>query len=246
MAKSISVKKYDNEYFYKALNVFPDHLLDDIAKEASAWIDANRKPFSDEVYPPEASIESYQLLIEHPFWSSFYTELKKHILKYCQITKKDTSTLKVDQSWMTRVADNAVDSPGFKAIETKEREWSSDDHTWKTLSLIETKEVDDRHTREEIKRRLQQNNTFGNMHSHETNDIGLIYYAKNPDPKYGTIVKLSDNKMFKNDGEENSLIIFNPKLYHTAVYPQIEELESSSRITIVMDCSFMEVSNQEL
>jgi hypothetical protein len=43
------------------------------------------------------------------------------------------------------------------------------------------------------------------MHSHKDNPIGMVYYLKNPDPKYGTIVKLSEKKLFQNDGEENSL-----------------------------------------
>jgi hypothetical protein len=235
MSKTISVKRHGDNYFYKASNVFPEHLLDDIVKESCNWIDNNRKPLNEEIYPPEASIECYKLLEDHPFWTSFYTELKKHILKYCSVTKKDISNLKVDQSWMTRVADNPIQTPGYSSVQTKSSEWA--EHL--------KKEVYDNHTREEIKRRLSQNNTFGNMHSHETNDIGLIYYAKNPDPKYGTIVKLSDTKMFKNDGEENSLLIFNPRLYHTAVYPTFEDLALSPRISIVMDCSFTEESNQE-
>lgn len=235
MSKTISVKRHGDNYFYKASNVFPEHLLDDIVKESCNWIDHNRKPLNEEIYPPEASIECYKLLEDHPFWTSFYTELKKHVLKYCSVTKKDVSNLKVDQSWMTRVADNPIQTPGYSSVQTKSSEWAE----------YLKEEVHDNHTREEIKRRLAQNNTFGNMHSHETNDIGLIYYAKNPDPKYGTIVKLSDTKMFKNDGEENSLLIFNPRLYHTAVYPKFEDLALSPRISIVMDCSFTEESNQE-
>ena len=74
------------------------------------------------------------------------------------------------------------------------------------------------------------------MHSHKNNQIGMVYYLKNPDPKYGTIVKLEENKLFQNDGEENSLMIFNPQNYHTAVYPTIEDLKISPRITIVLDC----------
>ena len=74
------------------------------------------------------------------------------------------------------------------------------------------------------------------MHSHSSNQIGVVYYAKNPNPKYGTLIKLSDNQMFKNDGEENSLLIFNPQQYHTAIYPTLEEIKTCPRITIVVDC----------
>ena len=50
------------------------------------------------------------------------------------------------------------------------------------------------HKRTIKKADLRQHSTFGNMHSHTDNPIGVIYYLKNPSPKYGTIVQLSDNK----------------------------------------------------
>lgn len=94
------------------------------------------------------------------------------------------------------------------------------------------------HTKEQLRSRLRQHSTFGNMHSHTDNPIGVVYYLKNPSPKYGTIVQLSDKKVFNNNGEENSLMIFNPELYHTALYPPLEEVEKYPRITIVCDCMF--------
>lgn len=97
-------------------------------------------------------------------------------------------------------------------------------------------EVPEKHTKEELRRRLGQHNVFGNMHSHKDNPIGMVYYLKNPNPKYGTVVQLTDNKIYQNDGEENSLMIFNPQLYHTALYPPIEVAEKYPRITIVADC----------
>ena len=95
-----------------------------------------------------------------------------------------------------------------------------------------------KHTKEQLRSRLRQHNTFGNMHSHTDNPIGVVYYLKNPSPKYGTIVQLTKEKIFNNDGEENSLMIFNPKLYHTALYPSLEEVQKHPRITIVCDCMF--------
>lgn len=95
-----------------------------------------------------------------------------------------------------------------------------------------------KHTKEQLRSRLRQHSTFGNMHSHTDNPIGIVYYLKNPDPKYGTIVQLTEKKVFNNDGEENSLIIFNPELYHTALYPPLEEVKKYPRITIVCDCMF--------
>ena len=76
------------------------------------------------------------------------------------------------------------------------------------------------------------------MHSHKNNPIGVVYYLKNPSPKYGTIVQLTENKIFNNDGEENSLMVFNPELYHTALYPPLEEVQKYPRMTIVCDCMF--------
>lgn len=78
------------------------------------------------------------------------------------------------------------------------------------------------------------------MHSHKSNPIGLVYYLKNPDPKYGTIVKVSDKKIFNNNGEENSIMIFDPRAYHTALYPPIKETKEYPRITIVADCEFID------
>ena len=95
-----------------------------------------------------------------------------------------------------------------------------------------------KHTKEQLRSRLKQHSTFGNMHSHTDNPIGVIYYLKNPNPKYGTIIQLSQNKVFNNDGEENSLIVFNPELYHTALYPPLEEVQKYPRITIICDCMF--------
>lgn len=117
------------------------------------------------------------------------------------------------------------------------------DESW--MTKVDDIEIPGKHSRDSLRRRLKQNNTFGNMHSHEHNQIGIVYYAKNPDPKFGTLVKLSENKIFKNDGEVNSLLIFNPQLYHTAVYPTLEDIQNNGeRITIVLDC-IMEESNQE-
>ena len=214
--KNIQVKRHDGNYFYKATDVFSEGMASNIAVEAYEWISNNRKEITSEVYPPEASIASYELLKDTPFWSVFYEEIKKHIAKYCEVAGIDSSLMSIDESWMTKVDDIEISVP-----------------------------VNKKHSRDSLRRRLEQHNTFGNMHSHEHNKIGIVYYAKNPDPKFGTLVKLSENKIFKNDGEVNSLLIFNPQLYHTAVYPSLEDIQNNGeRITVVLDC-IMEESNQE-
>jgi hypothetical protein len=205
MSKKIQVKKYGDNYFYKAFEAIPDELLSELYSSANELVDSLRKPFKEEVYPPEATYSIISSVEREDIWNVFYAEIKKHIAKYCQIALpdlKDTENISIHSSWITRVADNEI--PG--------------------------------HTKEELHRRIKQNNTFSNMHSHKNNQIGMVYYLKNPDPKYGTIVKLEENKLFQNDGEENSLMIFNPQNYHTAVYPTIEDLKISPRITIVLDC----------
>lgn len=210
MSKTIQVKKYEDSYFYKAFDVIPEELLQELYDSAVHWLETTRKEITDEVYPPEASgqLLSYEKFITSDIWTKFYTEIKKHIGKYCSISGINLSTIRLDSSWITRIADI---------------------------------EFSGKHTKSDLRRRLLQHNVFGNMHSHEENPIGMVYYLKNPDPKYGTIVQLTDKKIYQNDGEENSLMIFNPRLYHTAIYPPIEIAKTHPRITIVADC--IEIQN---
>lgn len=205
MSKTIQVKKYEGDYFYKAYDVIPEELLNDLYASSIEWLEKTRKPITEEVYPPEASgqLLSYAEFTSSDLWQRFYSEIRRHIAKYCTVSGVDLSTIKIHSSWITRIAD--IEFPG-------------------------------KHTKEELRKRLRQHSAFGNMHSHTDNPIGMVYYLKNPDPKYGTIVKLTDKKIFQNDGEENSLMIFNPRLYHTAIYPPIEVAEEYPRITIVADC----------
>tara|TARA_B100000085_G_C18488133_1_gene490142 strand:- start:979 stop:1194 length:216 start_codon:yes stop_codon:yes gene_type:complete len=64
----------------------------------------------------------------------------------------------------------------------------------------------------------------------------MVYYLSNPNPKYGTVTKLGDSKVFNNNGEENSIMIFDPRLEHSALYPTLEETKNHPRITVVLDC----------
>jgi hypothetical protein len=205
MSKTIQVKKHEDSYFYKAFDVIPEEMLSELYDSAVYWLETTRKPITEEVYPPEASNQllSINEFVTSELWQKFYSEIRRHIAKYCTIADIHLPSIKVHSSWITRIAD--IEFPGT-------------------------------HTKEDLRKRLRQHNVFGNMHSHKNNPIGMVYYLKNPDPKYGTIVKLTDKKIFQNDGEENSLLIFNPKLYHTAIYPPIEVAQNYPRITIVVDC----------
>lgn len=207
MSKKIQVKRHEDSYFYKALDVMPEEILPDLHDSAVKWLETTRKPITKEVYPPEASAQllAFTDFVTDPLWIKFYKEIRTHIAKYCQVTGMDLSTIRVHSSWITRVAD--IEFPG-------------------------------KHTKAQLRKRLSQHSTFGNMHSHTDNPIGVVYYLKNPSPKYGTIVQLTENKIFNNDGEENSLMVFNPQLYHTALYPTLEEVKKYPRMTIVCDTMF--------
>ena len=207
MNKQIKVKKFDNNYFYKVINVFPEEFLPKLYESSVYWLESTRKEISEEVYPPEASSEllSYPEHIDSDIWITFYSEIKKHIAKYCSISEQNLDNIQLHSAWITRIED--IEFPGD-------------------------------HNKEALIKGLTHHSSFGNMHSHTGNPIGMVFYLKNPDPKYGTMVKLENNKIFQNNGEENSLLIFNPQLYHSGVYPKIEETQVHPRITIVADCSY--------
>jgi hypothetical protein len=211
MEKTVQIKKYEDNYFYKAYNFMPEESLPELYSSAIKWLEKTRKSTLEEVFPPEASqnllnIEMEDSFLSEQIWINFYSEVKKHIAQYCKVSEISTQNIRLHSSWITR-----LHNLDFSSV----------------------------HSKNELKKRLGLHNTFGNMHSHKNNPIGLVYYLKNPDPKYGTIVKISDKKIFNNNGEENTIMIFDPRLYHTALYPPIKETEIYPRITIVADCEYI-------
>lgn len=78
-------------------------------------------------------------------------------------------------------------------------------------------------------------NPLKNLHSHVGLHIGSIFYLKTSSEKYGTIVMFSDHECYSNKGEENSVLLYNPTLEHSGIYPPPEELDISPRYTIVFD-----------
>lgn len=83
-------------------------------------------------------------------------------------------------------------------------------------------------------------NPLKNMHSHFDHIIGkkligTVYYLQNPDPKYGTLVKIKDGEFYLNTGEENTMVVFDSFLYHSAIYPPPEVVKKHPRYTIVFD-----------
>jgi len=97
------------------------------------------------------------------------------------------------------------------------------------------------HSKRDLEYRMRHHSTKGNMHSHLKDcPITTVYYLKNPHPKYGTEIKFPGSKYSTNLGQENSLIIFDGRLYHSAVYPPLELTEKYSRMTIVADYSYID------
>lgn len=74
-----------------------------------------------------------------------------------------------------------------------------------------------------------------NLHSHLDLHIGSIFYLKTPSKKCGTIVMFNDHEYYSNKGEENSVLLYNPELEHSGIYPTPEELDLSPRYTIIFD-----------
>jgi len=211
MDRKIVVKKFSDNYFYKAINIFPDYQLDKLNQSSVHWIESTRKDIvvdSDseenrEFYPPESSSEltSYKNFIEDDLWISYLECIKAHTLNYCKLTE----------------------------IAIPERLLST--HI-KRVADIEISEV---YSKEYLKKLRTKRNPMGTVNNNKSNRIRAIFYLKNPDIKYGTVIKLENNKIFKNDGEENSIIIFNPELYHAGLYPTEEDLQISPQITIICD-----------
>lgn len=76
--------------------------------------------------------------------------------------------------------------------------------------------------------------TDNHYHSHHENQIiSCIFYLQNPSKKYGTLVKTKNGSLVL-DGTENSLTIFDPRLYHTALTPNSEDSSKYPRYVIIM------------
>jgi len=85
---------------------------------------------------------------------------------------------------------------------------------------------------------------YKNLHSHGGNPIGVIIYLKNPDPKYGTMVKVSDKQIYMHQGVENSALIYDSRLFHSAIYPPLDIVKKKPRYTIVVDTSMQKRYNE--
>lgn len=87
---------------------------------------------------------------------------------------------------------------------------------------------------------------YKNLHNHDNNPIGVIIYLKNPDPKYGTMVKVSDKQIYMHQGVENTALIYDARLYHSAIYPPLNVVEKYPRYTVVVDTSMKQTYNSTI
>ena len=113
--------------------------------------------------------------------------------------------------------------------------------------ITRVKDLDFSHKMEvDLIDRLRRHSTEGNMHAHlDCDPITSVFYLKNPDKKYGTLIKKAGGQNILNIGEENSIIIFDGRLFHSAVYPPMAITKKYPRYTIVADYKFRYSVNTE-
>ena len=106
--------------------------------------------------------------------------------------------------------------------------------------ITRVKDLDFPHKMEvDLVDRIRRHSTEGNMHAHlDCDPITSVFYLKNPDKKYGTLIKKAGGQNILNIGEENSIIIFDGRLFHSAVYPPMAITKKYPRYTIVADYKF--------
>jgi len=96
------------------------------------------------------------------------------------------------------------------------------------------------YTDEDIKNNLLfdedfQTYTDNHVHTHDKRQIiSCVFYLQNPDKKYGTLVETKNNFLVL-DGVENSFSIFNPGLYHQALFPPRELSSQYPRYSILIN-----------
>lgn len=75
---------------------------------------------------------------------------------------------------------------------------------------------------------------YGNSHSHDNFDLGMIYYLKNPSRIYGTLIENNGREIIL-PGDENSLLIHHSHINHQPVMPPPIIASQNYRCVIVVD-----------
>lgn len=70
-------------------------------------------------------------------------------------------------------------------------------------------------------------------HNHKT-DVTIVYFLKNPSKIYGTLLNFENTEIML-CSEENSLLIFNPKVNHSVVSPPPQISALNPRYSVVFD-----------
>jgi hypothetical protein len=75
---------------------------------------------------------------------------------------------------------------------------------------------------------------YGNFHSHDNFDLGMIYYLQNPSRIYGTLINNEDREIII-PGDENSLLIHHSNVGHQPVHPPPVIAKNYYRCVLVVD-----------
>ena len=215
MDKKITVKKFDGNYFYKASNIVPEYLIDKLESTSVEWLESTRK----DVFFKKSGDKDFKENKEH-----YPPEASSELISNMNVSSNNMWT-----NYLSSIKAHVLEYCKLTNTNYPKKLAS----TW--VTRVADVDIPGAYDRNQLRSLRENHNILGNMHSHKGNRIGVIFYLKNPDPKYGTVIRLNNNKIFQNNGEENSLFIFNPELYHTAIYPSEEDLQKSPRITIVTD-----------
>lgn len=212
MQGNIKIKKIGDEYFYKATNIFKEDFLLELYESSVFWLDNTRQNIS---LLTEKDKEPYP-----PEASGRLLEFDDHI--------KDKLWIKYYGQIKLHIANYCkISNINISNIKIKS--------SW--ITRVFDNEFDN-HSKEYLRSLRKQFNPFNNMHSHKNNPVGVVFYLKNPNPKWGTLIKITDTEFINNSGEENSIFIFNTKIKHSGIYPPDEELQTVPRIALVTDCIY--------
>tara|TARA_R110000824_G_scaffold131122_1_gene293050 strand:- start:919 stop:1437 length:519 start_codon:yes stop_codon:yes gene_type:complete len=72
------------------------------------------------------------------------------------------------------------------------------------------------------------------LHDHSKSQFTSIFYLQNPNKYCGTYL-CEDKKDVIIPGYENSILIFNGKILHDAVFPETSVLKKKARYTVITD-----------
>ena len=199
------INYFDGEYLYKSYNVVPKIDKTNLVQEAEKFINAHWDP-TGTYHPPKRAYMEY---------SSASYAIKELSYKKCWNNLLKNIFLEVNNYYKNYLNSSPilvnfwVDKTGFYSYK------DTDDILYFDNDL----------------------NTYtdSKYHFHKKNTSTVcVFYLQNPNKRYGTLVKTKNGSLVL-DGTENSLSIFNSRLFHTAVYPNNQESGHYPRYSIGLD-----------